>query len=191
MPLDARGMDTVSFADEACAAYGGQPPRVALLLVGNFRTFAEPRVYKSIRRNLIDALGGRTSAFIYGKLDHEHHGAALQTERNKDFKIISYASRLAAVHRAVDYLSAAGGADVTWRTDIQTKAEGLTSLWVARLSCLLLSGFVTRAAGPDDASEFDRRNRSDALQLQVTPKSGRTRTNVVAKTANTSPDGAS
>ena len=106
-------MDNVSFAAEACAAFREEPPRVALLLVGNFRTFAEPRVYKSLRRNLIDAFGGQTAAFIYGKLDHEHHGAALQTERNKDFKVVSYARRLAAVQRAVDYLSAAGGADVT------------------------------------------------------------------------------
>ena len=89
-----------SFSQAACAA-DGPPPTFALLLVGNFRTFYDPRVYKSIRTNLIDALGEapirtasraeiilrcfahpRTAArlpagapsvvFIYGKLDSEN-----------------------------------------------------------------------------------------------------------------------
>ena len=47
-----------SFSQAACAA-DGPPPTFALLLVGNFRTFYDPRVYKSIRTNLIDALGER------------------------------------------------------------------------------------------------------------------------------------
>ena len=37
-----------SFPQAACAA-DGPPPTFALLLVGNFRTFYDPRVYKSIR----------------------------------------------------------------------------------------------------------------------------------------------
>ena len=50
-----------SFSQAACAA-DGPPPTFALLLVGNFRTFYDPRVYKSIRTNLIDALGKRPFA---------------------------------------------------------------------------------------------------------------------------------
>ena len=60
-----------SFQQAACAA-DGPSPLFALLLVGNFRTFYDPRVYKSIRTNLIDALGARSVVFIYGKLDSEN-----------------------------------------------------------------------------------------------------------------------
>ena len=51
-----------SFTEALCAA-NGPPPLFALLLVGNVRTFYEPRVYKSIRANLIDALGAPSVAF--------------------------------------------------------------------------------------------------------------------------------
>ena len=41
-----------------------EPPRVAHCIAGLARTFTEPIVYKSMRHNLIDAMGGRTAVFM-------------------------------------------------------------------------------------------------------------------------------
>ena len=62
-------------ANDLCSATppakDGTLPWVAVVLSGNFRTFSDPRVYKTIRSNLIDAIGGNVVTFVYGKLDGE------------------------------------------------------------------------------------------------------------------------
>ena len=55
-----------SYAHTACEA-GSTRPLIAFLLSGNLRSFADPRVYRSVRHHLIDGLGGNSTVFIHGK----------------------------------------------------------------------------------------------------------------------------
>ena len=104
-----------SFQQAACAA-DGPSPLFALLLVGNFRTFYDPRVYKSIRTNLIDALGARSVVFIYGKLDSENvRGRRRDTGaqiRPSDPNFSGHQHRIEEITHAAAHLSAHGGPEV-------------------------------------------------------------------------------
>jgi hypothetical protein len=102
-------MSGPAFADAACAAF--QPPRIALLLCGNFRTFGDPRVYRSIRSNFIDAIGGRPTVFIFGKLEAEHLDS-VHSRLHTAFVPPPLAERERMVREAAAHLSANGGPDV-------------------------------------------------------------------------------
>ena len=65
-------MRTEATAQDAICAAHGTPPLVAFIFVGNLRSFHDPRVYRSIRSNLIEAIGAPSVSFIWGKLDEEH-----------------------------------------------------------------------------------------------------------------------
>lgn len=73
-PSECVPSSNVSHSDELCSSASApdRKPWIAVVLCGNFRTFSDPRVYKSIRANLVDALGGNVVTFIYGKLDIEY-----------------------------------------------------------------------------------------------------------------------
>lgn len=115
-----------SFTEALCAA-NGPPPLFALLLVGNVRTFYEPRVYKSIRANLIDALGAPSVAFLYGKLDAElvrgttRSGVKIKpTDKESAHGFSggprrSYGQRMEELHRAAEFLSSNGGPEVVMK----------------------------------------------------------------------------
>ena len=101
-----------SFSGALCAS-AGKPPTFALLVVGALRTFHDPRVFTSIRSNVIDALGAPSVVFIYGKLDS---GVAMTTLRSR-FKVhtrqgLPPEERLRRLHAAAAYLSRSGGAEV-------------------------------------------------------------------------------
>lgn len=115
MPSSSGG-DEQTFQQHACAA-DGPPPLFAILLVGNFRTFYDPRVYKSIRANLIDALGAPSVVFIHGKMDAEHVRGAKRDhpEDRVDDAGPSYSPtrrRVSEMTRAAAHLSAHGGPEV-------------------------------------------------------------------------------
>jgi hypothetical protein len=93
----------VSFADELCAATKPHNPWIALLLAGNFRTFSDPRVYKTIRANLVDALGAQVVTFIYGKLQGEHKPEGLKGDSLYD-SLGHQNAEAQRVKIAIDYL---------------------------------------------------------------------------------------
>lgn len=101
-----------SLSDELCSSASpppGRRPWVAVVLCGNFRTFPDPRVYKSIRTNLIDALGpeGNVVTFVYGKLDEELKPQGLKGGNIHSSKEEMRAASL-AVHQALQHLQADG-----------------------------------------------------------------------------------
>ena len=51
-----------SFSDHGCP--GIPRPRLAACIVGNLRTFYDPRVHESIRHNFLDAFGANTTVFV-------------------------------------------------------------------------------------------------------------------------------
>ena len=110
--MSSASVDAGSFADAACAAF--QPPRIAILLCGNFRTFGDPRVYRSIRSNFIDALGGRPTVFIYGKLEAEHLDT-VYSRPHAGFVPLSLGERERVVREAAAHLNAHGGPDVVMK----------------------------------------------------------------------------
>ena len=59
-PADCVPPSNASHSDELCSSASApdRKPWIAVVLCGNFRTFPDPRVYKSIRANLVDAFGG-------------------------------------------------------------------------------------------------------------------------------------
>ena len=93
----------VSVADELCAATKPHNPWIALLLAGNFRTFSDPRVYKTIRANLVDALGAQVVTFIYGKLQGEHKTEGLKGDSLYD-SLGHQNAEAQRVKIAIDYL---------------------------------------------------------------------------------------
>ena len=163
-------MDSTTFAAAACAA-DGTPPLVAFLFVGNFRTFYDPRVYTSIRTNLIDALGARSVAFIFGKLDSENvRGQRRDTGqqvRPTDPNYSPRRSSLEAIHKAAAHLSAHGGPEV-----VMEIVNGSKSIPLINPGCGWLGGFKSdrahweegyvgqlqsHAKGYDMMAEYERR----------------------------------
>ena len=69
-----------SWACTACAAERVTIPRVSACIVGNARTFGDPRVHESIRHNLLGAMGADFTVFAYLKLtDDIAPGVPLKT----------------------------------------------------------------------------------------------------------------
>lgn len=97
-----------SFQDAFCAA-DGPPPLFALIMAGNFRTFSDPRVFESIRANLIDALGAPCVVFIHGKVSSGYIAPNMRHINNK--KRYNHSETM----RAVKHLSAHGGPEVVLR----------------------------------------------------------------------------
>ncbi len=103
-----------SESDELCDATlrarpSRSPPLIAIILCCNFRTFGDPRVYKTIRHGLIDSLGSNVTTFVYGKLEHSHKptssfGPEVPTS---DEEVASEKQR---VGRSLEYLRANGRA---------------------------------------------------------------------------------
>lgn len=95
-----RGDDATlwSAANLLCASYSA--PRVATCLVGGARTFTAPLVHQSIRRNFIEAFGGRPShVFAVIKLQD-----ARSDESRGSANVTHLDASEAAVHAALDYI---------------------------------------------------------------------------------------
>ena len=135
-PNDSHANARAASAQHAICSASGTPPRVAVLLVGNFRSFYDERVYRSIRANLIDALGARTTVFIYGKTDSEHvRGKRRDNGLSIDVNFISTQSGLQAfedkrreqnivnLKRAAAYLGSNGGPQVEMQMVNSTKID--------------------------------------------------------------------
>lgn len=106
-PLHAMRHDNASLPAALCAA--SKAVRVAIILSGNFRTFSDPRVYMSIRHNLIDALGNAV-VFIHGKLRNEVKPAEMGGPTKPREEKRSYIEQLGAIEVATRYLAQHGSA---------------------------------------------------------------------------------
>ena len=63
------GGGSYAFGHDVCHLTGERAPRVAFCIAGALRSFTDPRVYKSIRHNLLDAFSAESVVFVYGKLN--------------------------------------------------------------------------------------------------------------------------
>lgn len=108
-PVDCAPPTNVSHSDELCssATAPDRKPWIAVVLCGNFRTFTDPRVYKSIRANLVDAFGGNVVTFVFGKLDGEQKPSGLRggAVRASDQEMDASEAR---VREAIEYLQEGG-----------------------------------------------------------------------------------
>ena len=131
MALGLFSCTLASFQDALCAA-DGPPPLFALILAGNFRTFSDPRVFESIRANLIDALGAPCVVFIWGKVSTGYVAPNLRHENKKNHHNHS------KIMRAVEHLSARGGPEVVLRIVNESVQSSLVNInprcqWVDRI----------------------------------------------------------
>jgi len=67
--MDMAGISSLpwSWACTACAGSNVTLPHIAACIAGNARTFSDPRVYESIKHNLLQALGANITVFLYLK----------------------------------------------------------------------------------------------------------------------------
>jgi hypothetical protein len=116
--------DGIDFGnDELCAATPQKRPWIAVMLCGNFRTFSDPRVHKTIRSKLTDALGANVVTFIYGKVDGEHKPNGLRGDVVRS-SAAALAREVQLVSAAIDYLKA-GSRRVVYRVENHTRREDL------------------------------------------------------------------
>ena len=108
-PSTARGS---ALSSELCAATRPRP-LIAVLICGNFRTFGDPRVYKSIRHNLVEALGGDIVVFVWGRMDSAHKAfeplAKVKHTARGEPAMYTYAQHLERIRTAAAYIAKGSG----------------------------------------------------------------------------------
>lgn len=96
----------VALADDLCAP--SPKPRIALMACGNMRTFGDPRVYKSLRHNVVDALGGNTSVFVWMRLGDDAYKVNEEEHARPGYQRLDYVHSLEKVRTAVSYIAKHG-----------------------------------------------------------------------------------
>ncbi|KAJ3191272.1 hypothetical protein HK101_007921 [Irineochytrium annulatum] len=62
----------VKLPDLLCSPFQQPPPRIAICMAGSARTLKYPLVYKTIRKYVVEAIGGDPVVFAYLKLEDSH-----------------------------------------------------------------------------------------------------------------------
>ena len=96
----------VSLADDLCAS--SRKPRIAVMACGNLRTFGDPRVYKSFRHNLVDALGANTTVFVWMRMEDDAYKVTSQEPLRPGYQRSSYDEGMQKVRAALSYIARHG-----------------------------------------------------------------------------------